>query len=359
MKNSLITTSQDTKLALSKVSSIFSLRNKLIHSKYTPPYFELPLITNLTEEHYMAIDSEQVISLFSEEGLNIAIFRHVINCNIGKNSKLVTYSKVLSKYLFELIKQVDFEASKRIYTIKECLLAKNRPFCDNVDEIIIYGAEEITYKELKIFQSFDVNISIIANFNQKVSNYLITKKEIKNLLPNNEEYYSNEIFYNTKEIIDFTKALFPTFKIYTDSERGGRKPLLLIGYNQQQKILEIIENFSSSLSSILILLPFAKDVDDIFNTLKEKVNCSYYYNKLSGDFNISNIHITTFESSKDFLYDYVIIPDFQNFNSNIKCKNNITENDYYLAFRKARTTLFLLSSKKLNIDSETCNIQYF
>lgn len=326
-------------------------------------FFSLPKIEDLTIEQQAVLYEDKAIALSGGAGTGksvVSIFRHLNNFNMDKSSIIITYTKTLQKYLWQSIKTINFEASKRVHSAKGCLVAKNRQYCDNVDEIIVDEAQDLEYRNIEILKSFAKNVSYGADFNQKLYKTDITKDNIRNLFPKNENYHLEENFRNTKEIIDFTKVLIPNFKINADIEKKGKKPRLFIGHNQINKILEIIEDYKSSKFNIAILLPFTANVDYFFENLKDKVDCSYYHNKMNeNDFYIKNIHITTFKSSKGLEFDTVIIPDFHDYNYYINNMDMVTENDYYVAFTRAKINLFLISSKDIDIDKNSYEIEEF
>ena len=76
---------------------------------------------------------------------------------------------------------------------------------------------------------------------------------------------------------------------------------------------------------------------------------------------IENLHITTFKSAKGLEFDTVIIPDFQNYDWNIKNldKAPITENDYYVAITRARRNLMGISKKSFFIALYFVNYIFF
>ena len=338
-------------------------------------FFSLPKITDLTIEQQAVLYEELPIAVSGGAGTGksvVSIYRHLQNYDLGKSSRLITYTKTLQKYLFQSIRQINPEASKRVHSAKGCLISKNRQFCDGVDEIIIDEAQDLPRKDLEVLKSFANNISYGADFQQIM--YIFKdeknlslkeiqekrKKEFEYLFPKNIKPHLKQNFRNTKEIINFTRAKFPTFNINSDIEKRGKKPTLYIGRNQINKILELIEIFSKEAENTAILLPFTNDVDYFFNNLKDKISCSYYHNNLKDEyFTIQNIHITTFKSSKGLEFNTVIIPDFHNFDYNIKNMDTVTENDYYVAFTRAKRNLFLISSKDIEIDKNTCNIEEF
>ena len=325
-------------------------------------FFSLPKITDLTIEQQAVLYEELPIALSGGAGTGksvVSIYRHLQNYNKDNSSILLTYTRTLEKYLFKSIKKINPEASKGVHSAKSYLFSRNK-FDNNIYEIIIDEAQDLPYRDIEILKSFAKNVSYGADFNQQLYANTITRDEIKNLFPKNIKYHLEQNFRNTKEIINFTKAILPTFPINSrDVDRNGEKPMLLIGKNQINQIIKIIEAYQSDKGNIAILLPFSKDVDYFFNNLKDKVDCSYYPNETK-ELEIKNIHITTFKSSKGLEFDTVIIPNFHNFKYNIKnTMTYIEENDYYVAFTRAKTNLFLISFVNLNISGDSYKMEEF
>ena len=326
-------------------------------------FFSLPKIIDLTIEQQSVLYEEEAISLSGGAGTGksvVSIYRHLQNYEKGTTSILITYTKSLQKYLFQSIKQINPEASKRVHSAKGCLIPRNKKYCDNVNEIIIDEAQDLPYTDIKTLKGFSKKLSYGADFNQQLYPNCITKEEIKGLFPENEDYHLEDNFRNTKEIINFTKELMKDFKINPNIEKTSEKPILFIGNDEIPQILKIIESYKSDKANIAILYPFAKDVQSTFDELKSKVDCSCYHSKSeNNDMNIKNIHITTFKSSKGLEFDTVIIPKFNNFDYYINNMDTVSKNDYYVAFTRSKTNLFLISSKDLEIDKNTYDMERF
>jgi superfamily I DNA/RNA helicase len=62
---------------------------------------------------------------------------------------------------------------------------------------------------------------------------------------------------------------------------------------------------------------------------------------------LGGVHVTTFKSSKGTEFETVIIPDFDSYTWNLSNSKVINENDYYVAFTRAKTNLFLICKDKL------------
>jgi len=326
-------------------------------------FFSLPKIIDLTIQQQSVLYEEDPVSLSGGAGTGksvVSIYKHLQNYEKGTSSILMTYTKSLQKYLFQSIKQINPEASKRVHSAKGCLIPKNKKYCDGVFEIIIDEAQDLSYSDIKILKGFSKILSYGADFNQQLYSDCITKEEIKGLFPENEEINLEENFRNTKEIINFTKEIIPDFKINSNIEKTSEKPILFVGNDYESQVLKIIENYSSDKENIAILFPFAKNVQYLFEKIKSQVDCSCYHSKLENkDTNIKNIHITTFKSSKGLEFDTVIIPEFNNFDYYINNMDTVSKNDYYVAFTRSKTNLFLISSEDLDIDKKTYDMETF
>lgn len=203
-------------------------------------FFSLPKITDLTIEQQAVLYEELPIALSGGTETNksvVLIYRHLQNYHRGKSSILITYTKTLQKY-FQYIQQMNLQASKKVHSAKDCLISKNRQFCDWVDEIIIDEAQDLSYRDLQILKSFAKNVSYGADFNQKLYANRITRDEIKNLFPNNVKYYLEENFRNTN--VNFTKTILPILRI------NKVFSLDLHSYDNKEiemRILDILDNY--------------------------------------------------------------------------------------------------------------------
>jgi len=213
----------------------------------------------------------------------------------------------------------------------------------------------------------------------------INSDDIQLLFPNNEPYNLQQNFRNTYHILNFTKSVLYNFFINQSTldelkdENIGAKPILSIANSFEkeiEKIIEIINEFKSETHNIAILLPFQDGitsqgtiwdysyeqcVDKYYEALINRgIPCSCYYNSMQIDnIQINNIHITTFKSAKGLEFDTVIIPKLDKFQSNIQNIRVINEEDYYVAFTRAKTNLFLISSNELGfIPQNTLDIEY-
>jgi DNA helicase IV len=162
-------------------------------------------------------------------------------------------------------------------------------------------------------------------------------------------------FRNSKEILEFTRSVFPNILIPQESinqaKQTGLKPIMKItGWSDDselESIMSIINDFQGDTHNIGILVHSQKDVTKYFDRIKDKlsapIQCTKYQSEMA-DFNgLSGIHITTTKSSKGIEFDTVIIPNFDRFDYLIA--NNtipITEKDYYVAFTRTKINLFLI-----------------
>lgn len=335
-------------------------------------YFQLPLITDLTIDQQIALDETDPISISGGAGTGktvVSLWRHIQNIQVlNKFSVLVTYTKTLGHYL---AMNLNIE-HKNVYNLKQF------PFTSNwkSEEIIIDEAQDLTLEILLKMQIHTNSISYGSDFNQQLYQGTVTAEEIKALFPKNIEYNLQQNFRNSYHILNFTKAVLTNFYIpqHTIDElyekKIGIKPILYYTNDFDKeigKIIEIINEFRSENHNIAILLPFGKSgqesVENYHTILHQNgILCSKYYNAMNtDDIQIDNVHITTFKSTKGLEFDTVIIPYLDKFNDFI-CRSNATkvnEEDYYVAFTRARRNLYLISHNELNfINNNTVDIEY-
>jgi len=347
-------------------------------------YFRLPKITDLTMEQQMALDEVNPIALSGQAGSGktvVSLWRHLRNMEaLDKFSLLLTFTKTLKHYLIMTLSSIEDKEKfkqKNIFPPSEQVFnLQNFPFNDNwkVDEIIIDEAQDLSKNTIEKIKYKANIVSYGADFNQQLYNNKVNESEIKELLPYNVEYDLHQNFRNTYYILNFVKATCPTLYIPKDSleeleyERKGIKPICFITNsfdNEIEQIIEIINEFYSETHNIAILLPFGdsnseQTVENYYQALRKKgVKCSKYYNKMHTDYiEIDNIHITTFKSVKGLEFDTLIIPQLDKMKWNIENLPIIKEKDYYVAFTRAKTNLYLFSKCELDfINEDVCEIK--
>ena len=326
--------------------------------------FELPKITDLTIEQQVILYEDNPVAIFGGAGTGktvVSIYRHLDNYKQGKKSIIITFTKTLQRYIFLCVKAINIEASKKVHSANGCLIPKHKDYCtNNIDEIIIDEAQDLEFDVISTIKNFSKNISYGADFNQQLYKNRITQNEIQSFFSNNEEFTLESNYRNTEEIISFTKAIMPKFKINVETQNSGEKPIVFVGDNQINQVIDIINTIKEDGENFAILLPFAYQVDKYFNVLKNKINCSCYHHKIDeNSFDILDIHITTFKSSKGLEFDTIIIPEFQDYQKNIETKDFVNYNDYYVAFTRAKNNLFLISSVPLDIDKNRYEMEEF
>jgi DNA helicase IV len=301
---------------------------------------------------------------------------------LNRYSVLVTYTKTLGNYLKKCIESIENKNKYQSKNIQppssQIFILKTFPFTGDwkVYEIIIDEAQDLPYNNLKEIKNYGDIISYGADFNQQLYEGRVQENEIKNLFSNNEEYSLQQNFRNSYYILNFVKGILPELYIPQSTldelkeENIGLKPIMFISNNLDQeieKIIELITEFSSDTHNIAILLPFGDYGDECvenYHTLlsNKGINCSKYYNKMKIDnIEISNIHITTYKSAKGLEFDTVIIPFINKLKDFIRRSQftKVNEEDYYVAFTRAKRNLYLLSSEKLDfIDNSICEIEF-
>ncbi|WP_264511610.1 3'-5' exonuclease [Flavobacterium sp. N1719] len=327
-----------------------------------PYYFNLPLITELTIDQQRAVDENSPLALSGGPGTGksvVCLWRHIRNHSTGiRNSLLLTYTKTLEHYLRASANTQDEDAGDNIDRVFWWLTHNATDY----DEIIIDEGQDIEKAKLERFFNYSTNISYGAD--ERQSMYL-TKEKLDELLTwfssdtkfnDNVVITLNRNFRNSKEILLFTRSVFPNFMIPQNTINGANqtnlKPIMKLNLgwdieDQVNEIIEIINDFNSDTHNIAILVPFAAQVETFYAQIRENLNedieVTKYQNENENFEGLAGVHITTFKSSKGTEFDTVIIPEFDSYSWNIANRPNIvTENDYYVAFTRAKTNLFLI-----------------
>ncbi|NBA77745.1 hypothetical protein GOQ04_19465 [Emticicia sp. ODNR4P] len=325
-----------------------------------PYYFNLPLITDLTPDQQRAVDETNPLALSGGPGTGksvVSLWRHIRNHSTGvKNSLLLTYTKTLEHYL-------KVSASTQNMNAGRCIsrFDKNPNEFVGYQEIIIDEGQDIIQSKFERFFNYSNHISYGADERQSV---YIGRERLEELLNwfNTDPRFQfnvpitlNRNFRNSKEILLFTRSVFPNYMIPQNTINGATttnlKPILKlnVGWDAEEQvnvIIDIVNDFQSDTHNIAILVPTVKMVEKYYqqmrNNLDGSIDVTKYQNELDTFEGFSGIHITTFKSSKGTEFDTVIIPEFDRYNWFMQNGHTVTENDYYVAFTRTKTNLFLL-----------------
>jgi len=348
-------------------------------------YFKLPPITDLTIGQQSALNEPGAIAISGGPGTGksvVSLWRHIRNyATEDKKSLLLTYTKTLESYLSSSAaseaRNADNEKEKiRIQNAAENVSRtlwwlSHHPI--KYQEIIVDEAQDVSRDNYIILKNFASAISYGADDSQIVfPRNSTTEKQLNQIYSQNKSYLLDENFRNSFQILHFLKGFFSNKLIYQyiledlkEKKRMGPKPILIksvTDYGRQiQAIIEIIKlyipdpSFDNSTHNLAILLPLKKSVESIYSSITnsaingKKIICSKYYEGLMFE-GVSNIHITTFKSSKGLEFDTVIIPEFNKYQHNITHLTlaPITEKDYYVAITRAKRNLYLLTDKVPN-----------
>ncbi|MCT4303356.1 hypothetical protein HZP20_03030 [Elizabethkingia anophelis] len=324
-------------------------------------YFTLPVITDLTHDQQRAVDETNPLALSGGPGTGksvVSLWRHIRNhVTETKYSLLLTYTKTLEHYLTASASSQSAEAGNNISRINWWLTHQ----ADEYEEIIIDEAQDITKSRFEDFFTYSSNISYGADQRQSV---YLESDDLTELLnwfdtdqkfQNNAQITLNRNFRNSKEILLFTRSVFPSVMIPQNTVDGatvtGLKPVmkLNVGWNIEEQvdaIIDIILNFQSDTHNIAVLVPTQNMVDTYYNAIRAKLDAAISLTKFKAeddDFDgLSGVHITPFKSSKGTEFDTVIIPEFDKYNWFMKYGQIVKENDYYVAFTRTKINLFLL-----------------
>jgi len=327
-------------------------------------YFELPTFTDLTNNQRLALEEDEAIALSGGPGTGktvVSLWRHIRNYELDqRNSLLLTYTKTLEFYLKQTARKQDINASNNINRTFRWTY-NNKHNGQRFDEIIIDEAQDVDLEKYEIIKRLSEMVSYGADDAQSLYNNCCSSSDLKQLFPNNEEYELAQNFRNSKEILLFTKSVFPNINIphnlLESASNKERKPYIQeIGWDDFQEkvvknIIEITEDFSEETHNIGILVPSVKMVREYYQLLSNKIECSKYQNEMDSFESLERIHITTFKSAKGLEFDTVIIPGFDSYNWFINNADNFSENDYYVALTRAKLNLFLLCKNDININA--------
>ena len=348
-----------------------------------PYYFNLPVITDLTPDQQRAVDETRPLALSGGPGTGksvVCLWRHIRNhATDTSNSLLLTYTKTLEHYLrqsaiSELNNNENDEVNIPIGRVQKWLYHNPR----NYDEIIIDEGQDIKKEDFEKFLPFSEKISYGADKRQSI---YLKNEELRELLEwlNTHQKFSDNAkitlhrnFRNSREILLFTRSVFPDFLIpqnTINSARGtGLKPIMQLKAGKEmkgqvEKIVSIIRDFQSDTHNIAVLVPFAKKVDEFFNAINDiignEIQVSKYQNEHDDFYELSGVHVTTFKSAKGTEFDTVIIPFFDKYKWILENIDVVSKNDYYVAFTRAKTNLFLICRSGFPYigNRETVNIE--
>lgn len=325
-----------------------------------PYYFNLPIYTRLTRDQQTAVDETDPIALSGGPGTGksvVCLWRHIRNYETGaKKSLLLTYTKTLEHYLKRSATSINYNAANNINrTYYWTQNAKSR-----YDEIIIDEGQDVEIGRYNIIKNYAGIVCYGADEAQSLYDGC-TPQDLAILFPNNEEITLQKNFRNSKEILLFTKSIFPDIFIpqeaINNSITTGVLPIMKItGWDKDDEIdaiISIINDFQGDTHNIGVLLPGGKQVDDYYSIIREKldrgIDCSKYQSDHDDFESLSGIHVTTYKSSKGTEFDTVIMPNFDSYQWFIDNSKNITDNDYYVAFTRTKTNLFLICKKNPRI----------
>ena len=334
-----------------------------------PYYFRLPPINDLTIGQQSALHEQDSICVSGGPGTGksvVVLWRHIRNHNREiRNSLLLTYTKTLEIYLSACASSQDGDAGDNVGRIFNWLTNE----ASNYDEIIIDEAQDVSPAAYSRIKNYSRSISYGADDGQIVyPEKASTENQLKNIFRSNKSYVLGENFRNSYEIMIFIRSIFPNRLVPQETvtnllQKGirGNKPILLVSNfdldKQKKAIIDVINQFKSDTHNIAVLVPFRDKVNYYYELIQNhNIICTKYESDDDSIGVIENIHVTTFKSAKGTEFDTVIIPDFEEMNLNIYKMDVVEENDYYVAFTRARRNLYLISNndlKFMNLSDET------
>lgn len=326
-----------------------------------PYYFSLPSPEQLTLNQQDAVDQSTPLALSGGPGTGksvVSLWRHINNHINGKSSLLLTYTITLEHYLAATARTFSVSAADNVNRT----LWWTTHIKDHHTEIIVDEAQDVHIDRYEKIQSCCNELSYGADERQSL---FLTPPEVTDLMqwfnnnyPRNYPIDLKKNFRNSKEILLFVKWLIPSIRIpqniIDNSPSSGLKPIMRVtGWNDREKneldyIVGIINNFHNANTNIGILVPFISLVETYANRISKalpNLSISSYHNEMPSFNTLSNIHVTTFKSSKGLEFDIVILPRFDGINKFIAEFDVVEENDYYVACTRAKRRLYMIGYK--------------
>jgi len=333
-------------------------------------YFSLPPEGDLTIDQRSALNEPNPIALSGGPGTGksvVSLYRHLNLNKTGTSCQLLTYTTTLATYLKSCASNINNVAGNNIKSSYRWMQNPSK-----FDEIIVDEAQDMPEDYHESLKRYSKRISYGADDAQILYPEKSTKQNRLHQLFDNRGYRLGRNFRSTKKIMLFAKQAFPNARIDSETidniKEDGILPRLLIsnGSNyvvsnekQDNAIIELITSLTNDTTNIAVLLPWKPQVE-YFNNLINKAfpNSTYYFEDRTrfpkGCEHLSNVHCTTFKSSKGLEFDVVIMPNFHRVteaNGNF----NVDWQDYYVAVTRAKSNLFLISNNNipsLNLVSE-------
>lgn len=316
-------------------------------------YFRLPVITDLTIEQQAVLNEPGPIAVSGGPGTGksvVALWRHIRNHDTQKRkSLLLTYTKSLEAYLRASARGENTSAGECVSRTYYWTYHNGNSSRSVYGEIIIDEAQDVEEEKYQTINRCTPMVSYSADDNQMLyPDKGVSEYQLRSLFGGNNPYALHENFRNTHEIVQFVKSMFPNRLISSGKTSGPKPTVICSGSNDEKQlkiVLDIINNFKSNTHNIAILLPKQRLANEWHEKLTNNgVTCSKFVTNDGSIGTIENVHVTTFKSAKGLEFDTVILPDFDNYQSNINNLNIVDENDYYVVFTRARRNLMLIDN---------------
>lgn len=343
-------------------------------------YFSLPPIDQLTAAQQAAVTDSEPIALSGGPGTGksvVALWRHIVNHSkaIPTRSQLLTYTTSLAHYLKACVRTQGEAAAQYV----DSSLHWKHLSAELREELIIDEAQDLPIAFHRSLKAYSERISYGADDQQIITphyrdpdgNYNLDRcspeSVLKDEFPNNAPHRLNRNFRCTQRIMRFAKGVFPRAFIPDEIIRGlnirpGDLPRLIVSNgdteNENRAILDLIRQFSDDLTNIAILVPFATQPGPIekyavpyyHRLIRDAgIDCSVYEHHMGGVQEIKNVHITTFKSAKGLEFDVVILPNFDLLHRSFRV---IDWRDFYVGVTRAKSNLYLITERTLNISRD-------
>ena len=336
-------------------------------------YFNLPPFNDLNPTQNVAVVDENAIALSGGPGTGksvVSIYRHILNHSRENpvNSQLISYTTSLAYYLAGCCRNQNLNAANKV---DSSLSWWHRCRDKNRDEIIHDEAQDLPLAFNEGLRDFALKVSYGADDQQLIrgnsrnldgsfnTEMCSPEAGLRALYHMNSLHTLARNYRNSKRILRFARRLLPQAvipnEIINSCSTEGEYPRMIITANINQinqTVLDIVNQFATNeATNIAILVPLENPnqfagqtaTAEYYHTFLRQngVDCSIYTNRMQGNVNIKNVHVTTFKSAKGLEFDVVIIPDFHLINTPLRV---IDWRDYYVGITRTKSNLFLISA---------------
>jgi len=340
-----------------------------------PPFrFNLPTLAQLTRSQKQAINETKSVIVTGVPGSGKTVVSIYRLLSSSANTELLTYTRMLKTSIAHSAITSNVQSSSKIYSIHAWYWAKTRSSLIDALEngmvdtqlngkrlkhLIIDEAQDMELSFYRALVNNSESVSIGADDDQKMYDVDTTEYALRNIFKSNIVFELGQNFRNRFEIFNFARQFIPqnprandqnTLERLKAENSGGELPYVYVSQSETERnnfINSILNNNTNKNTAILVYNQ--TEVDAYYRIISGLgYECSKYHSGISNDkkknieYDLKNILVTTFHSSKGLEFDIVIMPSFEKATEN---KNNF----YYVGCTRAKDNLFIIASQMPNI----------